>query len=36
MVPSLEGLAPFQLGFVVRDVERAAREFDARLHAGPW
>jgi hypothetical protein len=36
MVPSLQGLAPFQLGFVVRDVERAAREFDARLDAGPW
>ena len=32
MVPSLQGLAPFQLGFVVRDVERAARE----LGAGPW
>ena len=36
MVLSLKGLAPFQLGFVVRDVERAAAEFDARLGAGPW
>ena len=36
MVRSLQGLAPFQLGFVVRDVERAAREFDALLDAGPW
>ena len=36
MVSSLQGLAPAQIGFVVRDVERAAREFDARLGAGPW
>jgi hypothetical protein len=36
MVPSLAGLAPFQIAFVVRDVERAAREFDAQLAAGPW
>jgi methylmalonyl-CoA/ethylmalonyl-CoA epimerase len=36
MVPSLQGLAPFQIAFVVRDLERAAREFDARLGAGPW
>lgn len=36
MVPSLDGLAPFQIGFVVRDLERAAHEFDARLAAGPW
>ena len=36
MVPSLAGLAPFQIAFVVRDLERAAREFDARLSAGPW
>lgn len=36
MVPSLQGLAPFQLAFVVSDLERAAREFDARLAAGPW
>lgn len=36
MAPSLEGLAPFQIAFVVRDIERAAREFDACLAAGPW
>ena len=36
MVPSLEGCAPFQIAFVVRDLERAAREFDACLAAGPW
>jgi methylmalonyl-CoA/ethylmalonyl-CoA epimerase len=36
MVPSLDGLAPFQIAFVVRDLARAAREFDARLAAGPW
>jgi len=36
VVPSLAGLAPFQLGFVVRDLERAAREFDEKLGAGPW
>ncbi len=36
MVPSLEGIAPFQIAFVVGDLERAAREFDARLAAGPW
>jgi methylmalonyl-CoA/ethylmalonyl-CoA epimerase len=36
MVPSLEGIAPFQIAFVVADLERAAREFDERLSAGPW
>ncbi len=36
MVASLEGLAPFQIAFVVRDLERAAREFDRTLSAGPW
>ena len=36
MVPSLQGLAPFQIAFVVRDLERATRELDARLAAGPW
>ena len=36
MVPSLAGRAPFQIAFVVRDLERAARELDARLAAGPW
>ena len=36
VVQSLEGLAPFQVAFVVRDLERAARAFDTRLAAGPW
>ena len=36
MVASLEGLAPFQIAFVVHDLERAAREFDEKLSAGPW
>jgi methylmalonyl-CoA/ethylmalonyl-CoA epimerase len=36
VVPSLQGLAPFQIAFIVRDLERAVREFDARLSAGPW
>jgi hypothetical protein len=36
VVPSLDGLAPFQIGFVVGDLERAVREFDTRLSAGPW
>jgi hypothetical protein len=36
VVPSLAGLSPFQLGFVVRDLERAGREFEAKLGAGPW
>ena len=36
MVPSLEGIAPFQIAFVVADLERAARQFDGRLSAGPW
>jgi len=35
-VPSLQGLAPFQIAFVVRELKRTAREFDARLGAGPW
>ena len=36
IVRSLSGLAPFQIAFIVRDLERAVREFDARLCAGPW
>jgi catechol 2,3-dioxygenase-like lactoylglutathione lyase family enzyme len=36
VVPSLEGLAPFQVAFVVGDLERAVRAFDTRLGAGPW
>ena len=35
-VASLAGLVPFQAAFVVRDLERAARNFDALLGAGPW
>ena len=33
---ALAGRAPFQVAFVVRDVEAAARRFDALVHAGPW
>jgi methylmalonyl-CoA/ethylmalonyl-CoA epimerase len=36
MVSSLDGLAPFQIAFVVRDLERAVRDFDSKLAAGPW
>lgn len=36
LVPSLAGLALFQLAFVVADLEGAAHEFEARLGAGPW
>jgi len=36
VVPSLQGLAPFQIAFIVRDLERAVRQFEARLSAGPW
>jgi methylmalonyl-CoA/ethylmalonyl-CoA epimerase len=36
MVPSLDGLAPFQIGFVVRDLDRFVAELDTRLAAGPW
>jgi catechol 2,3-dioxygenase-like lactoylglutathione lyase family enzyme len=36
LVPSLAGLAPFQLGFVVADLERAVREFEDTLACGPW
>jgi hypothetical protein len=36
VVSSLAGRAPFQIAFVVADLERAARELDARLAAGPW
>ena len=36
LAPSLAGLAPFQLGFVVRDLERTVQEFNATLRAGPW
>ena len=36
MIPSLQGRSPFQIAFIVRDVELAVRESDARLGAGPW
>jgi Glyoxalase/Bleomycin resistance protein/Dioxygenase superfamily len=36
VVPSLEGLAPFQIAFVARDLNRLVSEFDAGLSAGPW
>jgi catechol 2,3-dioxygenase-like lactoylglutathione lyase family enzyme len=36
VVPSLEGLAPFQVAFVVGDLERSVHAFDTRLAAGPW
>lgn len=36
MLEALAGLAPFQVAFVVRDLERAVRDFDAVLGAGPW
>jgi len=36
VIPSLAGLAPVQIGFVVRELEEAARRFDALLAAGPW
>ena len=35
MIPSLEGRTPFQLAFVVSDLEDAVRQFDV-LGAGPW
>jgi hypothetical protein len=36
VVPSLDGLAPFQVAFVVRDLDRLRGEFDRLLRAGPW
>lgn len=36
MISSLDGLAPFQIAFVVRDLDRFVAELDARLAAGPW
>ena len=36
MIRTLAGLAPFQLAFVVHDLETAAQRFDAVLGAGPW
>ena len=36
MIRSLAGRAPFQIAFVVGDLEAAAARFDAQLQAGPW
>ena len=36
VIRTLAGLAPFQLAFVVHDLETAAQRFDAVLGAGPW
>ena len=36
VAPSLAALAPFQMGFVARDLERAVRQFDEKLGGGPW
>ena len=36
MVPSLDGLAPFQIAYVVRDLDCFVAELDTRLAAGPW
>jgi methylmalonyl-CoA/ethylmalonyl-CoA epimerase len=36
VVPSLDGLAPFQFAFVVRDLDHFVGELDSVLTAGPW
>jgi catechol 2,3-dioxygenase-like lactoylglutathione lyase family enzyme len=36
MVAAFAGVAPFQVAFVVRDLERAVQDFDRVLGAGPW
>jgi len=36
VIRTLAGLAPFQLAFVVHDLETAAQPFEAVLGAGPW
>ena len=36
VIRALAGLAPFQLAFVVRDLEAATERFNAVLGAGPW
>ena len=36
MLEAFAGLVPFQVAFVVHDLDRAARNFDAVLSAGPW
>jgi len=36
VIRTLAGLAPFQLAFVVHDLEVAAQRFDAVFGIGPW
>jgi methylmalonyl-CoA/ethylmalonyl-CoA epimerase len=36
VVPSLAGLAPFQIAFVARDLDRFVARLDSTLAAGPW
>lgn len=36
MIQAIAGRAPFQLAFVVDDLQAAAARFDALLQAGPW
>jgi methylmalonyl-CoA/ethylmalonyl-CoA epimerase len=36
VLKALEGIVPFQVAFVVRDLEQAVAEFETLLDAGPW
>ena len=36
MLTAFAGLVPFQVALVVRDLERAVRDLDGLLGAGPW
>jgi methylmalonyl-CoA/ethylmalonyl-CoA epimerase len=36
VVEALAGMSPFQIAFVVHDLEAAARRFDVLLQAAPW
>jgi methylmalonyl-CoA/ethylmalonyl-CoA epimerase len=36
VVTAFEGRVPFQIALVVRDLERAVRDFDGVLPSGPW
>ena len=36
MLEAFAGLVPFQIAFAVRNIERAVRDFDGVLAAGPW
>jgi methylmalonyl-CoA/ethylmalonyl-CoA epimerase len=36
MLPAFAGAVPFQVAFVMRDLERAVRDLDALVGAGPW